>query len=285
MPRGKPHTTSGLADATSTSRCCNNRTVEGISKVFDRLADAMIERYVALNGRLATAIAIAVYPGVGLVLPIVLDLPVTWLISINLTSVLFAALLLLGWMAARVETARRRQLLEWTTDLRHLDSTEFEWMVGELLRREGWSVLETGGQGVPDGNVDLRVTKAGDRRIVQCKRWQSWAVGVDEVRGFAGTLLREGLPGAAGSLFTLSDFTPAAIEEAKRTGIELVSGPALYTRIEAVRKPEPCPRCGKTMRLDQSEFGWWFHCTKACGGKRDLGRDPARAVELLTQQA
>ena len=37
------------------------------------------------------------------------------------------------------------------------------------------------------------------------------------------------------------------------------------------------------MTLDHSPRGWWFHCSVAgCTGKRDLGREPARVVQLLT---
>jgi hypothetical protein len=60
----------------------------------------------------------------------------------------------------------------------------------------------------------------------------SWLVGVDGVRGFAGTLLREGLPGSAGIFVTLSDFTKPARSEARATGIALVDNRDLNDRIE-----------------------------------------------------
>ena len=43
-----------------------------------------------------------------------------------------------------VEARDRRHLVEWTTDLRLLDFEEFEWFVGELYRRKGWSVERVG---------------------------------------------------------------------------------------------------------------------------------------------
>jgi len=95
-----------------------------------------------------------------------------------------------------------------TPQLRHLDAEEFEWLVGEVFRRDGWKVEETGRQDGPDGNVDLGLSKAGERRLVQCKHWTSWHVGVDEVRKLAGTLLRERLDGSEGILVTYSEFTP-----------------------------------------------------------------------------
>jgi len=58
----------------------------------------------------------------------------------------------------------------------------------------------------------------------------------------------------------------------------------LFTRVERVRRVEACPKCHAAMVFDRSSRGWWFRCmTNACDGRRDLGKDPARAVELPTQ--
>jgi restriction system protein len=184
-----------------------------------------------------------------------------------------------------LEARDRRHLIEWTSNLRLLNSEEFEWLVGEVFRREGWRVKETGRQDRSDGNIDLRITKGNQRMIVQCKRWTAWQVGVDEIRKFSGTLLREGLNGNAGTFVTLSGFNEQAVAEAKKVGITLVDRRDLHARIEDARQPEPCPVCHSPMILDRSGRGWWFRCvTDGCSGKRDLGGDAGRAVELLTQQ-
>jgi restriction system protein len=258
--------------------------LKALDAALDRFLDWVVAAYARLSGRTAFAVALVLYPGLALALPIALGWPAAALATANLLFTFWAALLVLGWLFARVEAQRRRLLVEWTTDLRLLDAREFEWLVGELLRREGWEVEEVGGHGVPDGNVDLRLRRGGERRIVQCKRWTARQVGVDEVRALAGTLLREGLPGSAGLLVTLSEFTPAAEEEARQAAVALVDHRGVYERVERARRPEPCPRCGAAMRLDRSVRGWWFRCvTGGCDGKRDLGTDPARAVELLTE--
>lgn len=80
------------------------------------------------------------------------------------------------------QARRREDLLDRTGDLRLLSAAEFEVLVGEMLRREGWTVRQTGGHGQPDGNVDLRIHRTDQTRLVQCKRWDSRTVGVDEVR-------------------------------------------------------------------------------------------------------
>jgi hypothetical protein len=96
--------------------------------------------------------------------------------------------------------------------------------------------------------------------------------------------MREQLPGTAGMFVTLSDFTEQASAEARRTGITLVDKLDLHSRMEKARRAEPCPVCGKPMILDRSSRGWWLRCRAAgCSGKRDLGGDPGRAVDLLIQ--
>jgi hypothetical protein len=257
-----------------------------MSKVDDRLDEAIQDLVVRVPGRVVAAIAFVLYPGAGLLLPLVLRWPVIWLVYANLLAVLFATILSLSWLLVQVETAKRRHLIEWTTNLRLLSSEEFEWLVGELYRRDaGWEqIRETGHQDRPDGNVDLRSIENGQRKIVQCKHWQSWLVGVDDIREFAGTLLRDGLPGSAGVFVTLSDFTEQARSEAATIGIALVNGRELYSRIEKARRPEPCPVCQAPMVFGLSSRGWWFRCVApTCSGKHDLGRDPGHAVELLTE--
>lgn len=130
------------------------------------------------------------------------------------------------------QAVHRRHLLEWTTHLRVLSATEFERLVGELLRREGWHVEETGREDAADGNVDLRIRKHEREVVVQCKRWTSKPVGVSEVRELAGTVAREQLPRGGGMLVTLSHFTGQAIEEAAQLELELVDNRDLCERLE-----------------------------------------------------
>ena len=52
--------------------------------------------------------------------------------------------------------------------------------------------------------------------------------------------------------------------------------------VPRIRRIEPCDVCQCPMILGRSQYGWWFRCvTDGCQGKRDLGREPGRAVELL----
>ena len=231
---------------------------------------------------MAGVVALLLYAGLGLALPLALHRSVTGFVELNVLGTSLAGLVIVAWLAVRVEAGHRRHLVEWTTSLRNLDAAEFEWLVGEVFRREGWKVRETGRQDGPDGNIDLELSRSDQRLVVQCKRWTARSVGVDDIRGFSGTLLREGLTGGAGIFVTLSEFTTQARAEAKETGLTLIDGRGLFARVEKVRRTEPCPQCRAPMKLDRSEHGWWFRCTAdGCRGKRDLGKDPGRAVEFL----
>jgi len=252
-----------------------------VSIVDDLLDRAVMWIVTRVPGWAVAVVAMILYPCIGLLLPVAFNWSMTQFVIANVLGVSGAAVFGVGWLAARVESAQRRHLLEWTTDLRQLSAEEFEWLVGETFRRDGWKVTERGRQHAPDGNIDLELARDGHRTIVQCKRWSSWEVPVDEIRGFLGTLSIEG---GDGIFVTLSNFTPAAIEEAGKGRLKLVNGRELYAMIEKARRAEPCPVCGRPMRLDHSVHGWWFRCiAPGCPGKRNLGPDAGRAIEFLTE--
>ena len=241
---------------------------------FQRKIKELVDR---VSGRTILALVLFLYPGIGLLLPVLLGLPKVFLIELNLTGVVMAMALGVGWVDKQLKTSERKRLLDWTSNIRLLDSTEFEWLVGEMFRREGWKVEETGQSDGPDGNIDLVLLRDKERVIVQCKRWESWVVGVNEIRNFAGTLMRENLAAGSGIYVTLSKFGKQARAEA------IIDSHDLLARIDKVRQTEPCPLCGSSMLLDHSVHGWWMRCVaQGCKGKRNLGREPGRAIELLT---
>jgi hypothetical protein len=113
-----------------------------------------------LRGRAVAAIALILYPGVGLVLPMALGWSAAWLVSANLLGVLFAADLSLGWLIAQIQARDRRHLLEWTTNLRLLEAAEFEWLVGEVFKREGWTVERQAARPLPMATSTFVCAKA-----------------------------------------------------------------------------------------------------------------------------
>jgi restriction system protein len=139
---------------------------------------------------------------------------------------------------------------------------EFEILVGQVFRSRGYRVSETGGPGA-DGGVDLELTRAGERYLVQCKQWKAFRVGVDVVRELYGVMAAKGVAG--GFVITSGRFTDEAMAFAEGRKVELVDGPTLNGWIKSLRDPSlqtlraaaapapqdlkfsDCPLCGKQM--------------------------------------
>lgn len=146
-------------------------------------------------------------------------------------------------------------------DIASISWQEFEQLVGEGFRQRGFQVSERGGSS-PDGGVDLALTKAGKRYLVQCKQWRARQVGVSIIRELCGVMAAEQAEG--GYVVTSGHFTREAKEFAGRNRIEMIDGTQLQQLIEqepaspvayeaafsamTTRALAPaCPGCGKPM--------------------------------------
>jgi restriction system protein len=147
---------------------------------------------------------------------------------------------------------------------------EFERLVGEWFRRQGYRVTQVGGDG-PDGGVDLMLTRGTEKTLVQCKQWRAHRVGVNVVRELYGVMAAQGA--AAGVVVTSGTFTPDAIEFASGRNVRLVGGPELHKMISseesgspAVNRPASvrtestvgaprCPKCGNGMVRREAKRG------------------------------
>ena len=176
---------------------------------------------------------------------------------------------------------------------------EFEMLVGEAFRLQGFQVVETGGGGA-DGGVDLVLTRAGkngsEKFLVQCKQWRAFKVSVDVVRELYGVMAARGATG--GFVVTSGRFTPEAISFADGRNVTLVDGRKLYGLIRQAaaqtssQKPattpvQPnlaptdaatCPLCSKSMvrrtaKRGRNAGGEFWGCAgyPACRGTRPIG--------------
>ncbi len=132
--------------------------------------------------------------------------------------------LLIGATASFIKTFQRRALFSQTranpkASIAGMTWQQFEMLVGEAFRRRGFTVAETGGNG-RDGGVDLVLSKAGERYLVQCKHWRSRQVGVTVVRELYGVMAAQGAAG--GYVVAAGYFTKDALEFAKGQNVELV---------------------------------------------------------------
>ncbi|PPU16367.1 restriction endonuclease [Xanthomonas arboricola] len=180
------------------------------------------------------------------------------------------------WLAALFSylgTRSRRRFLETRTSLESLAAggwRQFELLVGEAFRRQGYSVEETG-LGGPDGGIDLILRKDGRRTLVQCKQWKRQQVGVSVVREMYGLLDHH--QAHAVKIVCIGTYTRDAWRFAQSKPIELIGGEQLLVMVKAAQQqsvvqpiparlepvfasstlPGPsasnCPRCGSALVL------------------------------------
>ena len=113
---------------------------------------------------------------------------------------------------------------------------QFEMLVGEGFRLQGYQVAETGGGGA-DGGIDLVLTRPGkngrEKFLVQCKQWRAFKVGVDVVRELFGVMAAKGATG--GFVVTSGRFTADAISFASGRNVTLVDGQKLHAMLRQAK--------------------------------------------------
>lgn len=182
-----------------------------------------------------------------------------------------AVLSLVAAVVSAIKSASRRKLLDrqcGINSLRDLSWREFEQLVGEAYRRQGYDIEETGGGGA-DGGIDLVLRGNGETVLVQCKQWKARQVGVDKVRELFGVVTAERAD--RGILVTSGNFTKDALSFQAGKPLTLVDGPALAQLVRNVQPasrpataaPAPafvptepdCPKCGSPMVLRTARRG------------------------------
>jgi restriction system protein len=180
---------------------------------------------------------------------------------------------------------------------------EFEMLVGEWFRQQGYRVVETGGAGA-DGGVDLELTRGGNNGdevfLVQCKQWRAYKVGVDVVRQLYGVMAARGAAG--GFVVTSGRFTQEAVAFASGRNVKLLDGEVLHGLMRQVQSgagrlpenasasaPGPqrepplnqtavnCPACGQSMvrrtaKRGANAGGQFWGCARypECKGTRPI---------------
>ena len=134
---------------------------------------------------------------------------------------------------------RRRELLLHATDggepaaaIDAMGWQDFELLVAEGFRLQGFAVTEKGGASA-DGGVDLELTKDGEKWLVQAKHWRAKQVPVEVVREIAGVMPFRRAIGAY--VVTSGRFTAPAREFANGRGIKLVNGSTLSGMLAQAR--------------------------------------------------
>jgi len=125
--------------------------------------------------------------------------------------------------------------------LSRVDPTEFERLLAQHYRREGWIVDHVGAAATGrsyDGGIDLKLRRGHEYVVVQCKRWNAYQVPHNDVHELVGIMVGEGASGAV--LVTCGEFTRAALEAARRhPTLQLVDGVEVRRWIELPEAKEP----------------------------------------------
>jgi restriction system protein len=189
--------------------------------VFHRLAGVQPDTTGFAQGKSGIPVVSMMVPALGLVLQY----------PFPLLCVIAA---LISWIGRRERTALVQTVTHSPSAdvLNGMSWREFEMLVGEAFRVQGYTVNESGGGG-PDGGVDLVLRKGTETFLVQCKQWKAFKVSVDIVRDLYGVMAARGAAG--GFVVTSGTFTPDAKEFASGRNVMLVEGSHLLGLIQRAK--------------------------------------------------
>ena len=165
---------------------------------------------------------------------------------------------------------------------------DFEILVGEYFRRQGYGVTDNGGGGA-DGGVDVVLQGDDGTYLVQCKHWRALRVGVQPVRELYGVMAAHGSVG--GFVVTSGEFTEEALRFADGLALTLINGSTLLRGIRAqtgsslaatapadLSTPD-CPVCGAAMVRRQARTG--ANAGRQFWGCRRFAQDRCRGTRKV----
>jgi len=209
--------------------------------------------------------AVAVYIAFAIVIPaIVIGSSVLqgWALAAPTLAPVLSLILLAPAPISAFNAWRKRKLLDTQRDLtsiRALTWREFEELVAEAYRRQGYRVIENH-RGGADGGVDIRLKKDGSLHLIQCKQWRSAKIGVRVVRELYGVMSAE--HALRGVVISSGVFTQEAKNFAAGKPIDLIDGLEVAQLVRGVQavpvnhpgtpeavvtRLEACPQCGSTL--------------------------------------
>ncbi len=196
-------------------------------------------------------------------------------LMLSIVAPWFAGFIVLVWAAAQIYKLSDRMLIDRQhghDDIRNLSWQEFERLLCEAFRRQGY-IVEHSGSTSGDGGVDIHLQNSGQVSLVQCKHWKAWQVGVPTVRELLGVVTSE--KAHWGIIVTSGTFTNEAVQFAGKNNIQLIDGQELLKLIRSVQSSQPsrqapssqnpspvgismkiaCPTCGGPMTLRTAKKG------------------------------
>lgn len=164
----------------------------------------------------------------------------------------------------------------WSAEaLRMLEWKRFELLCAEYYAAVGFTTttLPAG----PDGGIDVKLFKLDPTKplaIVQCKAWNTHAVGVKEIRELLGVMVHEGV--GRGVFVTTGTYSPDALQFGAANPIQLLDGDAFAKKLldlsiekqkalldfafEGDYRTPTCASCGSKMVARDSKRGPFWGC-------------------------
>jgi restriction system protein len=116
-----------------------------------------------------------------------------------------------------------------TPSIDGLNAREFEALVGEAFKRQGYQIIETG----RDTSSGLVLRRERQTALVLSKHWRAPKVGVDAIQTLHRAMMTYGATG--GFALTVGRFSREATIFASTCNIRLIEGSALVTLINKAR--------------------------------------------------
>lgn len=194
---------------------------------------------------------------------------------------LLLAVFSIGALVSFFERRKRSHLFTTRTDLaaiRELDWRQFEMLIGEAFRQQGYRVTESG-LGGPDGGVDLVLHRDGKKTLVQCKHWRNRQIPVATVREMFGLLQHHGADSVC--IICTGTFSTDARRFAVGKPIDLVGDDRLFDLLQKERgrsvplaSADPTPKPPSPAAVGPPPCG-------ACGSKTVVRKNRSTGSEFL----
>jgi len=174
-------------------------------------------------------------------------LAVFWAIAVTVIG-----LLVVGWWFG----VHRRRLVETEAGVQSLANMKWRECIGlvlEALQREGYRE-DRADRHVSDAGAEYLLTRGNEKILLSYKHGTAYRIGEANVRDFANGVQMQGA--SSGMLITLGAAESMARDLARRYGVQLIDGPALWPKIQGY-VPVSIGAHVKSVAATQTQKGLW----------------------------
>lgn len=174
-------------------------------------------------------------------------LAVFWAITVTVIG-----LLAVGWWFG----VHRRRLVETEAGVQSLANMKWRECIGlvlEALHKEGYRE-DRADRHLSEGGAEYLLTRGDEKVLLRYKHGTAYRIGEANVRDFANGVQMQGA--TSGMLITLGAAESMARDLAKRYGVQLIDGPALWPKIQSYA-PSSIGTHVKLVAAAETQKGLW----------------------------